>query len=703
MSDDPMVTAAARAAEGRGRARGGLVLSVLAAAVLATCVLSTAVAAAEQGETQRVRIAARLLDGGSIEFALQQRRDGTWETRQLPARRFMPADATPGRWLNSSQLSVAGLQVRIAARNVDGGSIELALQRQQEGTWGTRLLPTRRFIPADATPGRWLSSSPLTPAGATAVPTLPEWTLLAAGDVLMDRTEPAGIDPFAGIEPPLASGDLAVVNVEMAISDRGAPIGKQFTFRAPPSAARRIGDAGIDVANLANNHAKDYGAVALTDTIDLLEAAGVVALGAGANDTEAFRHRLLEIDGAVTVAFVGVSRIVPWSFPAGPDSPGIASDTEPERVLQSVRTAAGEADVVIAVVHWGIEVATCPSAEQRTFARALLDAGAHAVIGHHPHVLQAIEFDDGKLVAYSLGNFVWHPRWSISGETGVLQIDFTGDRIVGWEFHPHLLDENGAPRPAPAEGGWRVDRLHDLIAGDCERHEGTSPYDPTPPENTSGSAAQPDAEPRRFSGRQFKELLDSVRLPNLVDIAGGPAMTGDTRTDERIREIAEDRGYRLQPVVASLDELVSVEQMLLQPEAARAYTALRAAARGAGHTLVLASAYRGFDTQNHILFRHLQAPFTDERIRATLRIVAPSGYSRHQTGYAIDLATADHGINEFRLSEAYAWLAADNFLQAKRHGFIPSYPAGVQNQGPDPEPWEFFYVGVDNLAASPLL
>ena len=699
MSDDLMVAATGRDREGRAGGLGRLVLSVLAAAVFATCVLSTAVAAAEEGGSPRVRIAARLLEGGSIEFALQQRRDGIWETRQLPTRRFVPADATPGRWLNSSPLSVAGLQVRIAARNVDGGSIELALQRQQEGTWGTRQLPARRFIPADATPGRWLNSSPLTPAGATATPTLTEWTLLAAGDVLMDRTEPAGIDPFAGIEPALSSGDLAVVNVEMAISDRGAPIGKQFTFRAPPSAARRIGDAGIDVANLANNHAKDYGAVALTDTIDLLEAAGVVALGAGANDTEAFRHRLLEVDGSVTVAFVGVSRVVPWSFPAGPDSPGIASDTEPERVLQSVRTADGEADVVIAVVHWGIEVATCPSAEQRAFARTLLDAGADAVIGHHPHVLQAIEFDDGQLVAYSLGNFVWHPRWSITGETGVLQIDFAGDRIVGWEFHPHLLDENGAPRPA--EGGWRVGRLGDLIEGDCERHAGTSPYDPIPREDASGSDAQPDAEIRHLSGRQFKELLDSVRLPNLVDIADGPAMTGDIQTDERIREIAEDRGYRLQPVVVSMDELVSVEQMLLQPEAARAYTALRAAARDAGHTLILASAYRGFDTQSHILFRHLKAPFTDERIRATLRIVAPPGYSRHQTGYAVDLASTGYGINEFRLSEAYAWLAADNFLEAKRHGFIPSYPTGVENQGPDPEPWEFFYVGVDNLVAPP--
>ncbi len=672
---------------------------LVAALVVATSVPSAAVAAADQDASLRVRIATRKLDGGSFEFALQQRREGIWETRQLPLRRFIPTDAAPGRWLTSSPLPIAGMQLRIAARKLDGESVELALQRWSEGAWGTRQLPARRLIPAGTTPGRWRNSSPLTPAGTTPIPTPSEWTLLAGGDVLMDRTEPAGIDPFAGIEPSLASGDLAVVNVEMAISDRGAPIGKQFTFRAPSSAAQRIGDAGIDIANLANNHARDYGPVALTDTIASLEAAGVVALGAGANDTEAFRHRLLEVDGAVTVAFVGVSMIVPWSFPAGPDSPGIATDTEPERVLASVRTAAGEADVVIVAVHWGVEVATCPSAEQRAFAQDLFDAGADAVIGHHPHVLQAIEFDDGRLVAYSLGNFVWHPRQGISGETGVLQIDFAGDRILGWEFHPHLLDKNGAPRPASE--GWRLDRLRDLIEGDCERHEGTSPFDLTPPEDTSDSGGQPDAELRHFSGRQFKELLDSVTLPNLVDIAEGPAITGDTQTDERIREVAEDRGYRLQPVVASLDELVSVEQKLLQPEAARAYGALSAAARQAGHQLILRSAHRGFDVQRFLLFRHLKEPFTSERIRRALRVVAPPGYSRHQTGYAVDLETPGYGINDFKHSDAYAWLAADNFLQAKRHGFIPSYPAGVENQGPDPEPWEFVYVGVDNLMTSP--
>ena len=220
-------------------------------------------------------------------------------------------------------------------------------------------------------------------------------------------------------------------------------------------------------------------------------------------------------------------------------------------------------------------------------------------------------------------------------------------------------------------------------------------------ETTSGSAPGPDIDMRQFSGGQFKDLLDAVMLPNLLGITEAPAITDNAQTDARIRRIAEERGYRLQPSVASLDKLETVEQKLLQPEAARAYLALSEAARQAGHPIILASAYRGFDVQRYLLFRHLKAPYTDARIYGALRVSAPPGYSRHQTGYAVDLASAEYGINVFKYSDAYAWLAADNFLHAKKHGFIPGYPAGVENQGPDPEPWEFVYVGTDKLVASP--
>ena len=296
------------------------------------------------------------------------------------------------------------------------------------------------------------------------------WTLLAGGDVLMERSESLGLDPFASITPSLGSSDLSVVNVEMTISDRGAPRDKTYVFRAPPPAAGRIAAGGVRVANLANNHAMDYGPDALSDTIDLLEGAGVVTVGAGRDTDEAYRYRVMTTAGGLSVAFVGASLIVPPNFAAGPSTPGIASAHTPDlaRVLDTVRAATAAADAVVVAVHWGIERNPCTTEAQRTLARQLLDAGADAVIGHHPHVLQPVVFTGEKLVAFSLGNFIWEPRQNMGGETGVLQIDFDGDRVVGWTFHPHLLDVDGVP--VPADSGPRVDRIRDIISGDCGPH-----------------------------------------------------------------------------------------------------------------------------------------------------------------------------------------------------------------------------------------
>ena len=311
------------------------------------------------------------------------------------------------------------------------------------------------------------------------------WTLLAGGDVLMERSERLGLDPFQSIEPGLRSADLSVVNVEMAISDRGTPQDKTYVFRAPPSAARRIAAGGVRVANLANNHAMDYGGDALADTIDLLEGAGVATIGAGRDIDEAYRYRILTTDRGVSVAFVGASHVVPANFAAGSSTPGVASAHPPDlaRVLDTVRAAVAAADAVVAIVHWGIERDPCPDDAQRLLARQLLDAGADAVIGHHPHVLQPVVFTGEKLVAFSLGNFIWEPRQHMSGETGVLQIDFEGDRVVDWAFHPHLLDGDGVP--VPADSGPRVDRIRDIIdEGDCGPHR-------PPPTSTTTSLPPP--------------------------------------------------------------------------------------------------------------------------------------------------------------------------------------------------------------------
>jgi poly-gamma-glutamate synthesis protein (capsule biosynthesis protein) len=311
----------------------------------------------------------------------------------------------------------------------------------------------------------------------------------------MDRTEPAGLDPFALLQPPLSEADVAIVNVEMAISDVGSPVpGKEFVFRAPPPAAERIAAAGVDVANLGNNHARDYGADALLDTVARLRASGVQPVGAGANLTEAWTPAVLTV-GDLTVAVLGATEVEPSGFRAGDDHPGVAvvkGEADIERLRAAVAEAAAAFDVVLFVVHWGIERDTCPSDERQVrYAAAALESGASAVIGSHPHVLQPLAFDApvGTAVAYSLGNFVWHPRSGITGETGVLELVFEDDRVVEARVHPHVLDGDGIP--VPATDGERVDRINQIVGGDCARHDpppSVPPADSVPPAESAPPA-----------------------------------------------------------------------------------------------------------------------------------------------------------------------------------------------------------------------
>ncbi|MDJ0923947.1 MAG: D-alanyl-D-alanine carboxypeptidase family protein [Acidimicrobiia bacterium] len=180
----------------------------------------------------------------------------------------------------------------------------------------------------------------------------------------------------------------------------------------------------------------------------------------------------------------------------------------------------------------------------------------------------------------------------------------------------------------------------------------------------------------------------------MAPIGPAPSITGNSSIDARIRSIGEGRGYIRRPLPAG--PLVNVGWLQMQPDAAEAWLELRADAKSAGHTLLLASAYRDHSAQTYVLLRKLTS-YTDAAIDARLRYVAPTGYSKHHTGYAVDITQPGYEIFEFVNSPAYAWLSANNYETAKRHGWIPSYPPDATNQGPRPEPWEWTYVGADNI------
>jgi poly-gamma-glutamate synthesis protein (capsule biosynthesis protein) len=188
-----------------------------------------------------------------------------------------------------------------------------------------------------------------------------------------------------------------------------------------PRYLRALKGAGIGIVNIANNHVFDYGPEGLFDTISYLDSAGIHHVGAGRNREEAHRPVVLVIRG-VRIGFLGYygGGEAPG---AGRRNPGVARRKEEEVVsdIRDLRDRRGVGYVVVNL-HWGTENATVPSREQRALAHTLIDAGADAVVGHHPHVLQGIERYGRGVIAYSLGNFVFGGNRRDTYDTGMLEI-----------------------------------------------------------------------------------------------------------------------------------------------------------------------------------------------------------------------------------------------------------------------------------------
>jgi poly-gamma-glutamate synthesis protein (capsule biosynthesis protein) len=254
------------------------------------------------------------------------------------------------------------------------------------------------------------------------------WLRLAAvGDVNLGNGPGAEIAahgpryPWASVGRPLRAADLAFANLECAVSRRGTAVRKEFTFRGRPAALRAAARrGGLDVVNLANNHAGDFGDVALMDTLRWARRFGIAPVGAGRDAARAYRPRVVRRLG-LRVAFVGFSTILPFEFQAGPSDPGTAWGY-PDRVRRAVQRARRRADVVVATFHWGIERDFHPDPRERALARVAVRAGANAIIAGHPHVLQPIDRRRRRVLAWSLGNFVFSANSPGTESTGILHL-----------------------------------------------------------------------------------------------------------------------------------------------------------------------------------------------------------------------------------------------------------------------------------------
>lgn len=294
--------------------------------------------------------------------------------------------------------------------------------------------------------------------GALAGPPVPvPVSAIFAGDIMLDeapgRLIQRGGDPFGHFAGLLAGADIRIGNLECVVATRGRPEpGKPYTFRAHPRVLKKLGQH-FDAVSLANNHSGDYGPGAFSEMLRLLDREGIRYFGGGKKLQQAHAPLILERHG-IRIAFLGYNEFFPRSFEADVDKPGIAW-SEDDRVVFDIRQARARhgADLVIPVMHWGWEYEPLASARQRQLARLIIDAGADAVVGGHPHVTQDTEVYKGKPIIYSLGNFVFNGFADEAGNTGwLLKLQLDRQGVTQLEIFGARIDPaTGVPRPLPAD------------------------------------------------------------------------------------------------------------------------------------------------------------------------------------------------------------------------------------------------------------
>lgn len=278
--------------------------------------------------------------------------------------------------------------------------------------------------------------------------------LVFVGDILLDdgpgRVIASGRDPLAPFAAQLRDADYTIGNLECPIATVGKPSASKIaSFRADP-AVLSVLKGRFDALAVANNHSGDYGKAAFLETLTHLDHAGIRHFGGGIDLTRAHEPLWIERKG-LRIAVLSYNEFKPRSFEAGPGWPGIAW-SEDSQVVSDIRAArVAGADLVIPFMHWGWELETTGE-RQRQLARTMIDAGADLVVGGHPHVTQGVEYYRGKLIVYSLGNFVFDGFETPAAKRGwLLRLTLDRKGLVVWETLAAQMDEEGTPHPVPGE------------------------------------------------------------------------------------------------------------------------------------------------------------------------------------------------------------------------------------------------------------
>ncbi len=283
----------------------------------------------------------------------------------------------------------------------------------------------------------------------------------AVGDVAFigamgERATTDASYPFGAVREGWRGADAVFANLESPLTGsnrrtRGKKesevrAGKDFILKSPPQAVHALKAGGVTLVSLANNHTLDYEAEGLTETLRLLKRMGIAHAGAGANRAEAMQPAVLKLKQR-SLALFAFSSVVPPRSAATEQSPGIArlkTDDDLVEVCDALADAARTHHFVLVSIHWGKQLAPRSNAWQQGLAQRLIAAGADAILGHHPHVLQETALHRGKPIVYSMGNFVF----GRSGTSAIYELQLTAPHAVGIRRTIPVLIRAGRPELA---------------------------------------------------------------------------------------------------------------------------------------------------------------------------------------------------------------------------------------------------------------
>jgi poly-gamma-glutamate capsule biosynthesis protein CapA/YwtB (metallophosphatase superfamily) len=272
-----------------------------------------------------------------------------------------------------------------------------------------------------------------------------------AGDLLLDRgvrkqITVKGVAPlFEKVKPLFEGADAVVVNLECPVTKLSSPINKKYIFRAEPEWLQVVKQSDITHLVMANNHTCDQGRNGIKETAEHLIDADLIPVGYGINQDDACKPTRIEKNGMQVALFSSV--LLPLeNWPYLPDSIGVCQATveDLKNRIKAFKIENPNYKIVI-ILHWGSEFQETPLFQQRQQAEELVDAGADAIIGHHPHVIQSKSIYKGKPIFFSIGNFVFDQEYEAATKALMVELIFSNEHQE-FAVHPIVI-KNCVPTP----------------------------------------------------------------------------------------------------------------------------------------------------------------------------------------------------------------------------------------------------------------